>query len=187
MKKLLTALVIFVYFVPASIILTLYTISKQGTPESASFAPFVIPLLLMLVVCILVVANIVGAVHSLIHSRTLTFRSIMVYKLCLIPFYIVNFACWLLASAVFHIALVVWPFIPFIIAYTYFTMIGTSAHIIAKLFELRRDGTITTKQFVIHFIWQIMFVTDVIASVYFTINIGKIMEPKSDSGSIPGK
>jgi len=169
MKKLLTAFVIFVYFVPASIILTLYTIFTQETPESSSLAAFVIPLLLMLAVCVLVVVNIAGAVYSVIHSQTLTFRTVMVFKLCLIPFYIVNFACWLLASMVFHIALVVWPIIPFIIAYTYFTMLGTSVHIITKLFMLRRDGTITTKQLIIHFIWQIMFTADVIDSIYLAI------------------
>lgn len=169
MKKLLTALVIFVYFVPASIILVLYTISTQETQGSSSLAAFVIPLLLMLAVCVLVVVNIVCAVYSFIRSRTLTFRAVMAFKLCLIPFYIVNFTCWLLASMVFHIALVVWPIIPFIVAYTYFTMLGTSVYIIAKLFALRRDGTITTKQFIIHFIWQITFTADVIDSIYLSI------------------
>jgi len=169
MKKLLTAFIIFVYFVPASIILTLYTNFTQETQESSYLVAFVIPLLLMLMVCILVVLNIAGAIYSVIRSRTLPFRTVMVFKLCLIPFYIVNFACWLLASMVFHIALVVWPIIPFIIAYTYFTMLGTSVHIIAKLFTLKRDGTITTKQFIIHFIWQIIFTADVIDSIYLTI------------------
>jgi len=169
MKKLLTVFVILVYFVPTSIILTLYTIFTQEMQESASLAAFVIPLLLMLAVCVLVVVNIAGAVYSVIHSRSLTFRAVMVFKLCLIPFYIVNFACWLLASMVFHIALVVWPIIPFIIAYTYITMLGTSVHIIAKLLTLRRNGAISTKQFIIHSIWQIMFTADVIDSIYLAI------------------
>jgi len=166
MKKLLTVLVVFVYFVPTSIILAFYTISAQEAQESSSLAAFVIPLLFMLVVCVLVIINIVSAVYSTIRSRYLTFRAVMIFKLCLIPFYIVNVACWLLASAVFHIAIVVWPLIPFIIAYTYFTMLGTSVYIIAKLSTLRRDGIITTKQFIIHFIWQITFTADVIDSIY---------------------
>ena len=173
MKKLLMALIISVYVVPASVVLTLNTILSKDTPESSSFAAFVVPLLLMLAVCVLVIVNIAGAVYSAIHSQTLTFRTIMVFKLCLIPFYIVNFACWLLASMVFHIALVVWPIIPFIILYTYFTLLGTSIYTIAKLFTLRRDGTITTKQLVIHFIWQIIFTADVIDSIYLATRMKK--------------
>lgn len=171
MRKLLTILVIFVYFVPISIILTLYIILTQETQESPSIALFVIPLLLMLAVCALTAANIVCAVSSFIRSRTLTFRMIMVYKLCLIPFYLVNFAFWLLSSMIFHVALLVWPLIPFIIAYTYFTMLGTSVYVIAGLFALRRDGTITTKQLCIHFMWQIIFAADVIDSIYLAIKM----------------
>lgn len=166
MKKLLTALVVFVYSVPISIIWALFRISTQEPQESASSVVFMIPLLLMLAVCVLVFINIVCAIYFAIRSRTLTFRTTMKFKLCLIPFYIVNFACWLFASMVFHIAIVIWPIIPFIIAYTYFTMLGTSVYVIAKLFTLRRDGTITTEQFALHFIWQIMFITDVIDSIY---------------------
>jgi len=76
---------------------------------------------------------------------------------------------WALASAVFHIAIIVWPIIPFIIAYTYFSMLGTSAHIIAKLIVLRRSKKITAKQFAIHCIFQIVFAVDVIDSIYLAI------------------
>jgi hypothetical protein len=73
------------------------------------------------------------------------------------------------ASMVFHIAIIIWPLIPFIIAYTYFTLLGTSAYIIAGLFSLRRSKIITAKQFVIHCILQIIFITDVIDTIYLAI------------------
>jgi len=126
------------------------------------------------VVCALVVANIVVAVVSLVRSRCLSFKAVMVFKLCLIPFYIINFVCWMIGSMVFHLSLIIWPMIPFIIAYTYFTMLGTSVHIIAKLFALLRDKAITTKQFVTHCILQFMFALDVLDSVYLAIKQKKI-------------
>ncbi len=169
MKKLLTVLVVFVYMVPLSLFLTFYQIFTKGMKDSLELAIFTIPLLLMIAVCILVAVNIVEAVHSIIRVQDLSFRTVMIFKLSLIPFYIVNFVCWMIASMVFHIAIIIWPMIPFIIAYTYFTLLGTSAYTIAKLFTLRKSKIITTKQFVIHCILQIIFTADVIDIIYLAI------------------
>ncbi|MCQ1530716.1 hypothetical protein [Lutispora saccharofermentans] len=169
MKKPLTVLVLFVYMVPLSLFLTFYQIFTKGMKDSFELAIFTIPLLLMIAVCILVAVNIMAAVHSIVRAQDLLFRTVMIFKLCLIPFYIVNFACWMIASMVFHIAIIIWPMIPFIIAYTYFTLLGTSAYIIAKLFSLRKSKIITTKQFVLHGILQIIFAVDVIDTIYLAI------------------
>ncbi|GLC31721.1 hypothetical protein bsdE14_31310 [Clostridium omnivorum] len=67
---------------------------------------------------------------------------------------------------VFHIAIIIWPMIPFIIAYTYLTLLGTSTFVIAKLFSLRKSKIITTKQFVLHCILQLIFTVDVIDAIY---------------------
>jgi hypothetical protein len=80
----------------------------------------------------------------------------------------------MIASMVFHIALVIWPMIPFIIAYTYFTLLGTSVHVIAKLFSLRQSKRITTKQFVVHCLAQLLFAVDVIDSIYLAIKQNKL-------------
>ena len=169
MKKLLTILVVFVYFVPISLFFTFYQIFTREIQNPSILIAFTIPLLFMLVACILVVVNMVGVANSIRQSRCLSFRTIIAFKLCLVPFYAINFISWMIASMVFHIALVIWPMIPFIIAYTYFTMLGTSAHVIAKLFTLRRCKIITTKQFVVHCILQLVFTLDVIDSVYLAI------------------
>lgn len=170
MKKLLTVFVVFVYFVPISLFIIIYQIAtRESLQKSATLTVFTIPILFMIVACILVIINMVVASSSIIKSRCLSFRTVMGFKLCLIPFYTINFICWMFASMVFHIALVIWPLIPFIIAYTYFTMLGTSAYVIAKLFTLRRSKTITTKQFVTHCILQVVFTLDVIDSVYLAI------------------
>jgi len=120
----------------------------------------------MLFVCAMVIINIVGAKNSAKQSQSMSFKVIMIHKLCLIPFYIVNFVCWMFGMMVFHLSLVVLPILPFIIAYTYFTMIGTSVHVITNLFILRKKQIITKKQFVVHSILQLLFTVDVFGSVY---------------------
>lgn len=169
MKKLLTILVVSVYFVPVSFFLTSYQIFTQETVNPAIFIAYAIPLILMLGACILVVLNMVSAINSIVQSRCLSFRTVMIFKLCLVPFYIINFICWMIASMVFHIALVTWPMIPFIIAYTYFTMLGTSVYVITNLFTLRQCNTITKRQFMIHSLLQLVFTVDVIDSIYLAI------------------
>jgi hypothetical protein len=160
--------------VPLSLFLTFYQIFTKGITDSFELAIFAIPLLLMIAVCVLVAINIMIAVYSIVRAQDLLFRTIMIFKLCLIPFYIVNFACWMFASMVFHIAIIIWPIVPFIIAYTYFTLIGTSAYVIAKLFSLRKSKIITTKQFVLHCILQIIFIADIIDTIYLAMKQKKI-------------
>lgn len=174
MKKILVAHVVFVYFVPASLFLTFYRIFIKELPDSLILGTFAIPILFMLVVSALTVANISIAVISVVRSRCLSFRTVMIFKLCLIPFYIVNFVCWMIGSMVFHLSLVVWPMLPFVVAYTYFTMLGTSVHTIAKLYNLCRNKIITTKQFVLHCLLQLTFTLDVLDSIYLTIKQKKL-------------
>jgi quinol-cytochrome oxidoreductase complex cytochrome b subunit len=62
----------------------------------------------------------------------------------------------------------------FVVAYMYLTMVGTSVHVIAKLFDLRRNKVITTKQIVVHSILQFIFVADVIECIYLALKQKKI-------------
>ncbi len=140
-----------------------------------------VPILLMLVAGALVILNIAIAAISAAQSKYLPFKTVMLYKLCLIPFYIVNFVCWMIGSMVFHLSFVVLPMLPFVIAYTYFTMIGTSVHIIVKLIDLRKNNKITTKQLIIHFILQITFTLDVLDSIYLTIKRKKFEKELGNS------
>lgn len=178
MKKILIAYVIFVYFVPISLFLTFYLIFTKQLQDSYILGTFAIPILFMIMVSALTVVNILIAVSSVVRSRYLSFRLVMIFKLFLIPFYIVNFICWMIGSMVFHLSLVVWPMLPFIVAYTYFTMLGTSAHIIAILFNLRQNKLITTKQFFTHCLLQLIFTLDVLDSIYLTIKRKKFENPE---------
>ena len=160
---------VFVYTVPVSLFVIIIRIGMGEKSEAAFVVGFAIPILAMLIVCALVIVNIVAAAAAVAKSKCLSFRTVLAYKLCLIPFYILNFACWAVASMVFHVAIVVWPLIPFIIAYTYFTMIGTSAHVIAKLLALRKAGAITSKRLIVHFLMQVTFTLDVASVIYLAV------------------
>ena len=169
MKKILYALVIFVYCIPVSLFLAFYLAFRQESQGLSILGTFFIPIIFMIIVFGLVITNIIVAICSIVRLRFLPFRTIMILKLYLIPFYTINFVCLTIASMVFHVALIIWPLIPFIILYTYLTMIGTSAHVIAKLINLRQNKIITTKQFVAHCLFQIIFVSDVVDSITLTI------------------
>lgn len=179
MKILLTAYAVSVYSVPATVFYVIVTLLSKEELDSSGLNLFIIPVIMMLITCAFVVANIARAIVSTIRSKGVSFRIIMVFKLCLIPFYIVNFICWGIAMSVFHISWVVWPMIPFIILYTYLTVVGTSAHNIAVLLILCRNKRITTKQCVIHCIFQLIFMADVIDSVYLAVKQKKLLPDKS--------
>jgi len=187
MKKILAALVIAVYFVPIAVFLAFYMALTQETQDLSTLRSFFIPIVFMIIVCGLVIVNIAGAVYSLLRSQYLPFKSIMVMKLCLIPFYIMNFICWVFASIVFPIQLFVLPLIPFIIIYTYFTMIGTSVHIITKLIALRQRRIITIKQFIVHCIFQMTFAADVIDSITLAIKEKTVPSKKKEKSFNQGQ
>jgi len=169
MKKILNTLVIIVYFVPISLFLTSFWILTQETQELKILSAYIIPMILMITVCILAAVNIVAAIHSLLRSRSLSFRTVMVRKLYLTPFYIIIFIFWMIAPLIFRITIMTWHMVPFIIACAYFIMIGTSVHIIAKLIILHKRKIITAKQFIVHFIFQIVFAADVVGSITLAI------------------
>jgi hypothetical protein len=166
MIKKLIALVVFIYLVPISFFLTFGIIFINNLQDSDISAIILTPILFMLVACALVIVNIASAMRSGKQSKCLPLKTVMMFKLYLIPFYVINYVCWMISSMVFHLALFVWPMIPFVVAYTYFTILGTSAHIIAKLADLRRNKIITAKQFAIHCILQLIFTLDVLDSIY---------------------
>ncbi|MDR0220981.1 MAG: hypothetical protein LBI54_06220 [Lachnospiraceae bacterium] len=167
MKVFLAVFVILVYFVPISVFLTLSGLIAQETPN---LSYLIIPVAFMALVCLLAAVSIALAVRATKRQQCLSVRAVAVFKLCLIPFYVVNFACWAFAMGVFHIALFVWPLIPFIILYTYLTMLGTSAHSVAHLLALRRESRITTGVCAVHCIAQFIFVLDVLDGIYLAIN-----------------
>jgi len=175
MKKFLAVFTVFVYLVPAA----LYAINKYNEYHGFSssltfFMSFVAPVMLMVIVCIMASVNIIAALLSFVRSRFLSFRTILVFKLLLVPFYAVNFVFWLFLSTFFFTAFFTWPLLPFIISYTYFTLLGTSAFNIVKLIKLCADKKIPVKKAVVHSLLQLVFVLDMASTIYLSVKQEKL-------------
>ncbi|MDR0937246.1 MAG: hypothetical protein LBM98_11255 [Oscillospiraceae bacterium] len=164
-KWLLGAFAIAVYLVPIAVYRTLSTLVSNET--SSPLTLLALPVSLMLLVCLFVVLNIITAAVCAIRKQTLPFGTALIFKLALIPFYAVNFAVWFIGSVVFHTALVVIPMLPFIIAYTYFTILATSAYAVCRLLILRPKG------FVKHCVLQFIFVLDIIDTIILAVKYRK--------------
>ena len=163
MKKLLTALVICLYFVPLA--LAAVILLSEHLPELNPLVLLIFPAAFTLLSGVMSAKNIAAA-RARAKAESLPFKAVLTAKLCLIPFYVLNFVVWGIGASVFHTAFFVLPMLPFIIAYTWWTMLGTSAHAIAKLAAMRRDGTIDMPHFVILVLMQLTFVADVVGCVY---------------------
>ncbi|MDR1589361.1 MAG: hypothetical protein LBS51_04135 [Oscillospiraceae bacterium] len=170
MKRLLAIMAASVYLVPLSIAAAVYVLRKNEA--RAIFAgnleqgwPLIIPFAFAAFSGALAVANIIAAARG----RFVSLSAAMVAKLCLAPFYIINFCVWALGLVVFHTALIVLPLLPFLVMYAYLTVLGTSAHVISNLRPLRRRGIITTGEFALHFVLQVVFVLDVLDSIYLNV------------------
>jgi hypothetical protein len=162
MKRLLAVFVVAVYLVPLAVFRS-FSLFADNYDGVSSLRLFVLPIALIALVLLLIVLNIIFAAIGVSQKRSLPFSTLLIFKLALIPFYVVNFAAWFIGSIVFHTALVVIPMLPFIIVYTYFTILATSAYSIGKLILLRPKG------FVKHCILQFVFVFDVIDCIILAI------------------
>lgn len=103
-----------------------------------------------------------------------TNRTILLNKLILVPFYILNFVFWLLitlATARFLFFIVI---VPVAAAYTYWIMLATSADSISLLYALYKNNRLTKKQFILHTVMQLIFVLDFIDYTYLYFKINRI-------------
>jgi hypothetical protein len=159
--------VMLVYAVPISMFFVLKRLAtiENHSGLSGLLTAFGAPLFLMLIVCGFVLLNIVLAVLGTLNHCSQSFRKTLIFKLAVTPFFIVNFAVWLIGSMVFHTSFVVIPLLPIIIPYTYFVMIGTSAHNIANLARYKLDKRITAKQCALHIVLQLLFTIDVVDGI----------------------
>ena len=172
MKKLLTVLVVSSYLVPVALLSTLLLLflSYDATAGASVFADSTwhifaaIPVLFILLSCALPLASMISAIRAAKEAQTLSFRDILRFKLCMIPFYILDFICFTIPGM-----MIMGPwgmmFIPLACGHIWWTMAGISAHSIAKLFVLRRQNRITKGQFILNSLLQLLFVWSLVESI----------------------
>ena len=130
---------------------------------------------------VLAVINIVSAVKSLkINSESETkkpLKTIMWFKLGLIPFFIIHFFIWVIAmgSTANPFLMVLWVIIPAIFfIYAYMVLLATSSYPIIQIIKMCRRGVFTKGKCAFHIIMQLLFFADVVDTVCLFFKYRKV-------------
>lgn len=138
----------------------------------------VIGIFLFIFTIALAIANIVNAiVTALTYKNNLLLnewysKAMLMFKLIMIPFFIVNFIMWYLAVAlVFFFG--GFLLIPIGTVFTYIILLSLSTHVIAELYVYYKNKKIAFNFFVFHSIMQLFFVIDIIDYIYIDRTLNK--------------
>lgn len=135
-------------------------------------------LIKILIVVLLILSgfgNIIMSIISAFHSIDINYRRnsminrMLFFKLSVIPFFIFNFMLWtgvfgtlmLFPGGIFVLALV-----PIIIFLTFTVLLVTSSSTISVLVYCYRAKQIDISKLIVHIVLQLIFVVDVIDSIY---------------------
>lgn len=151
-----------------SIYLFFSIFNNTNIGEKSSGSMEHIPNLFLVWLIIYVVSAVVNIITLVIDYKenkiNLIYRKMKRIKIGLIPFWIINFICYVPISA-FILAVghgFGFIIVPIFIFASYTVLIVTSAFSIAYLLFLRTSDEIDNRKFIIHVIWQLFFVTDII-------------------------
>lgn len=180
-KSLLFIFLVTVYLIQ---FLLLYVLSpflkfmgSNNTPLSAG-KYFLIALFILSIVLIIlnIVTAFLGVKRSGSDREKNSLGVIMSFKLVLIPFFI-GHAFWFLlimGGTANPFLFILWFFIPFLfVFYAYFVLLTTSSYLIVQIIKMRKSGTLTKGQCVLHIMMQLLLFTDVVDSVYLFFSYRK--------------
>lgn len=174
-------LILFLVVLYISQVVQIFGIVFPNTmPNSKLTNPYI--LLFFFASLLLIVINIVSAIKLQKHpinSKGNPLKIIMVFKLALIPFYISNFVSGLIVAmlALNPLMFLLWALVALWIAYTFSTMLSTSAYGISLIITLGKKSILTRGECVKHIILQLIFVADVIDSIILFRKYGKLFSP----------
>lgn len=94
-------------------------------------------------------------------------QTLLVAKIILVPFFALNLMIWIFLSGIFLLTPggVIVDFIliiPIALGFTYAVLLATSSYSITLLFALYKNGILSRKQLILHSVFQLIFITDVI-------------------------
>ncbi|MCL1951980.1 MAG: hypothetical protein FWF60_04050 [Oscillospiraceae bacterium] len=165
MKKLLTALTVSAYLVPAAAVaeLPLAYLFFKIMPDASAFISF-LPLLLALPLSwALSLASMIGALRAAKSAQPLPFQAILRCRLRLLPFYLLDLVFLPMFGM---IAMGPWGMmlVPLVCAHMWWIMAGVSAQGIARLSVLRRQNSLT--KCVLQSLLQLIFIFGLIDTFY---------------------
>lgn len=125
-------------------------------------------LVLGIIAFFLGLSNIIVALTHIITSHKSSYFAIMIAKLALIPFFMMNFViCILVCVAILN----PWLFmtsivlVPLMVGITYGVLLVTSSYNLAHMIYALNKKQATSKELTIHIIFQLIFVLDVVSSI----------------------
>jgi len=118
------------------------------------------------------IINIISVIRDYKKNNTeVLFKKMKRVKMGLIPFWIINFICYIPISIVFLfippgvLPLIGWAFIPLFVLASYIVLCLSSSFSFSYLLHLKKNNILSTKQLVIHTILQFIFVVDIVDTI----------------------
>lgn len=166
MKALLAAFSTALYSMQISFVVAVTLLMADSRAAAEGFA--IAATILGVIAGILGLVNIAFAVLHIFLPQQPVFGSIMVAKLCLIPFFVIHFIFCLLIVAGFLNPFLAWSLlfvVPMMIGLTYAVLIVTSAYTIGYMIYRLRTKQTTLQAEIAYIIAHLVFVADTVASV----------------------
>ncbi len=176
MKKILIPLTILLYL---SVFCTLAALVVIMVSEEEVVIPrilIIVSLGLLLPVLALEIVNLIYAALGLNTPRPNTFKTVMAFKIALVPYYVFNFivCCFFAICAIVPaLFLIVTAAMVVAVIFTYFSVVSTSLHNIAYIFHMYKCGRLNILQTVAHIVLHLIFVADLVDSIYLFVNYNK--------------
>lgn len=139
-----------------------YNTTLENILSNSSLVFFIISIILGLV-------NLIMAFTNTNTNNNDIVKITMISKLVLIPYFIINFIICTLLIIGFAFVLTIFStfiLIPLFVFITYMTMIITSSYNISYLINMFKNKEIDFISFILHFIFQLVFICDVIDTIY---------------------
>lgn len=172
MKKLLTSFIVVLYTMEICLSSAFFLFFWGDVSNGVIQGLLITSLVLGIIAFFLGLSNIILAITHILVPHQNSYKSIMITKLALIPFFIMNFIiCMLVCVAIlnpwlFMTSIVI---IPLMIGITYGVLLVTSSYNLAHMIRALSKKEATSKELTLHIIFHLIFVLDVISSVILVI------------------
>jgi len=176
MKKVLIPLTVLLYL---SVFCTFAALIVIMVNEEQVFIPrilIIVSLALLLPILALEIINIFSVLSGFKAPRPNTFKTVMAFKIALVPYYVLNFAvCCVFAvcAVVPALFIIVTAAMVAAVVFTYFTVVSTSLHNVAFIWHMYKCGSITFLQTAAHVVLHFIFIADVIDAIFLYMNYSK--------------
>lgn len=171
MKKLLIAFSILLYLSAGLFLLTCYSLLWEN--KIITIALFVVWLLVVSAIFAVGIANLVVAALGWRNPKKHCYKTVMIFKLALIPYYVLNFFIWFLVCGVTANP---WLFLSWVIIVplgvgsTYLTVLCTSAYSLSYTVGRVKNKEIgLTTSLILLLVLSFLFITDVISSIILCV------------------